>query len=168
MRHNNNSSSSSNNNNKNNNNNNKGKEKEVSLIEGVPVWVQPKGVDDVDEKYYKEITGNQSILDALAEFQDTNLVSSRSPGGNYGKTIAPGSMGLYFNRGRPKFRRPGKYLRVGYRCEWAHESVVSENRPVINHGKKIIIIIIIILKTLILTHFSSSSLSFSPSFSFFR
>merc|ERR1711991_1032464 len=131
MGHKNNSSSSSSNT---NNNNNTGKEKEVSLIEGVPVWVQPNGVKDVEEKYYREITGNQSILDALNQFQDTKLVSSRASGGNYGKTIAPGSMGLYFNRGRPKFRRPGKYLRVGYRCERAHESVVSENRPVINHG----------------------------------
>lgn len=108
---------------------------EEGLLEGVPDWVQSSSIDDVSSEYYARLGPNETILDGLRSFKSSGvrLVSSMH-GGDYGKTIQPGQLGLYFNRGRAQFRKPGKYWRCGYRCDWARNSVVEQSCPLIKHG----------------------------------
>ena len=105
------------------------------LVEGVPEWIHPRRVQGVNSTYYRCVATGETLWDALESFKtDSVKLVSGKRSGNYGKTVQPGQLGLYFNRGRARFRRPGKYWRSGYRCNWARQSKVTAGESHIRHG----------------------------------
>ena len=113
----------------------------VAFAEGLPEWIHPSKVTDTPDEYYLKLEDKETIEQGLKRFKSlagVELISSSS-GGSYGRTIQPGQLGLYFNRGRARFRTPGKYWRSGYRCEWAKTYAVDKSVPLISHGDVTII-----------------------------